>query len=267
MGRYQAAVAVGKWAYANRRAIKKTYRRFRKARSRRTKRGGSRRLTNGRPSKRARIGEPVGYATGKRFEIDSPLNNYDTRTFYQLDPLQIIRGDTLDSRNRDMINLRGIKATFLFKNAKTKPLQINWACVASKKRGAVDGSDWWRSNEGTSRQQDFDVNADAMTMHNSAINTDEFTVLFHKRFTLISPEADGLWHAKTGNGRPWVQMEKYVKINRQIRFEGSSSLSEQRISFVWYCTEPGDPQGHVAQVGGLQVQAKTVCFFKEPKCY
>lgn len=60
-------------------------------------------------------------------------------------------------------------------------------------------------------------------------------------------------------------MEKYVKINRQIRFEDSGGNSEQKIGLVWWADYVNSTEGTGAIVGAYRLQYKTIAYFDEPE--
>jgi hypothetical protein len=136
------------------------------------------------------IGFDPGTETTKRYQsanLNGTLRNSRTLHTFNLCqvPLQATNtGPTINTRERQLINLKGFKFCVEVRNETTAPMYYNWAIISPKDSTAtaISSTEFFRGN-GISRNQAFDTTLSGQ-MHCLPINSDKFTILEHKRFRL-----------------------------------------------------------------------------------
>lgn len=195
------------------------------------------------------LGEPVGHHTGKRcIAISDPVNvvDYPSNQLHFTDNLiNIAQGDAINERQRRIVNLRGIEihSIFNFRSSRDgvnvwpgaiEPIYLHIAVVHPKNNDAQFGlttANFFRSY-GASRQESFTTSQPAIRQIFNPINSDMYHVYFHKHYK-IAEFLSGTSKAQN----PEMLFKKYVKLNRQVRFNGSTGTScEDSISLCWWFT-------------------------------
>lgn len=223
-------------------------------------------------SKRYQVGEAPGTDLTKKtqYKTDGAIQ-HATNTFYAEEAVQIARQQnfvySLGYRMRDVVYLSGIKVCVnVVNNHPTSNwLYFNLALVSAKNRGSVDSSDWFRGYQGDARSVDFTSGTlTSLDRHCLPINTDEWVVHTHERrlitFGGTEDESQGKKVAKV-----W-QYEKYIPINRQIRFEGDGVAPETKFALVHYAGEMGNTKAAAAVpvANAYSVEMKIINVFREP---
>lgn len=259
--RYRAAMAIGKYAWRHRSQIARAAKRVRTSYRRRKKAKFSTK----------NVGEPVGSSNCKRaetlyeeFNVNRSTRILNTRTLlniYKQDSFN----DNLDKRVRDIINVRGIKICGEWKNNSSYPLYLNVA-VISPKDGVVNVSadDFFRSHSADKRSVNFSTALSSNQLHCLPVNSDKYTVLRHKRFTL-GPDPTPL------NNRPYsinkdnfLVMNWYLKLKRQIRFEGDLNVPESgQVYLVWWADKFGTDATTAPAPDSYNNSLRAIVYFKE----
>lgn len=179
------------------------------------------------------IGEPIS-KTGTTRRVDTPsigVQSNATHTLYTEQIQYPTFGANIDQRDRQMIHLKGLKLCMEFRClspvAAGQQLLCNMALIASKVEPTaqtVDDTFFFRANN-DNRARAFGDISSSIDKHCSPINTDRFTVFFHKRFVLGAPSSDDLPN--------YTMVDKYVPIKRQIRFN-SQNQPTHRLFVVWW---------------------------------
>lgn len=211
--------------------------------------GGRRRLVETRAQKRARakaqaaryrkrgqfsatnIGERVGTGNCKRFtSTDLDVATKATRTLYTENILAVARNNTsaaddIDQRERDVINVRGVRIHFEIANQTDAPLYFHVALL-HRKDGEIapNGTDFFRGS-GSTRGLGFNSNLNSLDFHTRGINTDKYVVLKHMKMHLINPAAvdagTGSWPGLSG--RSYKSYKVWLPLRRQVRFQDASA--------------------------------------------
>ena len=138
----------------------------------------------------ARIGTTPGTAQCKRASVAKDTFTGSTRTLYFTELQDITKTTTneIDKRQRDVVKLSGVKLCIEVNHLQTAPLLVNYAIVYDKRSNdgttTVNTGDFFRANGGTQRAKDFSTVLSSAEFHCLPLNTDRFTVLWHKRFKL-----------------------------------------------------------------------------------
>lgn len=229
----------------------------------------SRRNRNSYVNKRR---EAVGHAVSEipakatRLRTDG-YQQFTENQLHAVDPLAIDRRDNsalylLNQRDRDVIYLAGFKFCMTFNV--NKGLYLNVALVSAKHRATISDIDWFRNYTGTARAKNF--NSTDLTTHERhclPINTDDYTVHWHQRWIQFGGNASTL-----PNRNNPTEIQKWVPINRQIRFDSETNTSaETQFRLVWWAGSPGLDQtaSQVANPDAFRLDYNIVTVFREPE--
>lgn len=250
--------------------------RYRYGRRSRRARGKRRRIRRTRY-----VGTPVGLGTCKRTLMNS---NSDvgllvpTRVLQSGDLTWIPKTtvNDINSRQRDIINLRGIRLEYSVgvQAAATQPVILHMALVSF--RGAddipnnnqgwvspfpVQVSNFFRGN-GNSRTVNFSATLTSIQLHRLNINADNYNVIsrWSHRFNTLADDSES---SQVRNFR------KYFPVRRQIRYDSPEVPAERatsgRILLVWWCdfmNGLGTAAGSTADV--LRMDHHHVTYWREP---
>ena len=251
--------------YPRRRRYRRGYRRARKFR----KRSSYRR-------KRVRfIGYPIGSGTCKRVLTQNVSGqSLDTRTLYSRNLTFLAQGtaNDINTRQRQMINLRGFKIRFNIQTLTgAQRWYFHWALIAEKSRtrgipesqdNAISGTNFFRGN-GSSRGIDFQNSLSGNEINFLGINQDEYVVLKHKRM-LLDPVSTN------GDNHQWQRhVSMYIPIKRQVRYDPSygDCPTDGAIWSVWWCEGMnGVGSGATPQTNWANIDQFVVTYFREPAC-
>lgn len=218
---------------------------------------------------KSKIGDPPGRSKSSRTEVTDE-NNYSTRALHSIETIVLNRNtltaQDIRNRTRDTAIIKGIKICVQFRNFESHPLYCNYAVIHPKTSlGAgnqVPVTEWFRSY-GEDRAVDFNpATMNPNDFHCLPINTDRYVVIRHARFRLGPSGA-----MSTGaNWLPIKEMDMYIKLNRQIRWEGDSAtdLREGQIYAVWWFDGPDSIAGTVPVASACRVLQRFVIYFKNP---
>lgn len=259
----QAAYKVGQFIYNNRAKLRAMYRwNKRKRRS----------ALKYRASKRKRmrlVGMRPGSGLTKKYPIrnQTSLVNKATRTLYSVDVTDIAKQSTeqINRRDRDIVNLRGFKWCQEWRNILNTPLLCNWAVVTPRKGDIVETADFFRAANEDARVAAFGTARSSNESHCLPINSDAYVVHAHKRFILgpANGQTNTSWYFP--NHKNYIQLKKYVKINRQIRFEDTSTPTTRGVFVVYWMDQTLQPGGAAAVANCAQELTTCVSYFREPK--
>lgn len=253
---YRSANKIAKWAAG----------RYRKRYTMRKGRGYLRGAKRMRFSPKS-FGEQVGTSlTKQRIMNNQNTTNQNTRTLYALNLTAIPKGQGRNQRERTLVNYRGAKCCISMRNNANTPMYMNWAVVHPKVDESTPPSttNFFRSN-GNERGQDFDNTLSSQQFHCLKINTDKFTILKHKRFRLGPANNISDYGTQTGNS--FKNIEWYIKIKRQLRYETDASTLPVtgNVYLLHWADRMFDDSGQVPRGGEISVQEYCVGFFRDAK--
>lgn len=224
---------------------------------------------------RSQTGEKPGTDLSKatQFRTDG-ATSYASHTLNAQNALEIYRRSgsfSLGERLRDIIYLSGIKLCMSITNTsgvggQFDNLYVNVALISGKNRGQLDGTDFFRNYNGNSRGIDFtNASLTGYDRHCLPLNGDEIVVHFHQRKLLMGSYQTSVPSSKDIAGKFW-NIEQYIPIKRQIRFEGDGATSETPFKLVWWCGKQGDgiTASQTPVAGSMSVETRMVYYFKEP---
>lgn len=265
------AYSLGRFAYNNRASIARAARAMARGGryvGRKYKRYKARRSSKyGRPKKKMRlIGNRPGSSTAKkRLQLfDSQAQGLSTRTLYSHSLTEVpaqTTADEIDARNRDVVNLRGVKFCWEVRHSSNIPMYMNWAVVSPRAGNSIDSTDFFRAYTGT-RNQDFSVSLSSNELHCLPINTDKYIIFTHKRYRMAA--LDSITYQQN-RGATYLVIQKYLKIKRQLRFDGIATTPEGRSLFVVYWFDQFMRDINTAPVQNVFVNRRIIQYFREPR--
>lgn len=267
-----ALMARTAWAAA--RTIGRAYRYYRRYKRKRGTYNGRINMSM-RGKKRARfstkmIGMPAGSTSSKSALIQNTTGIVrNSRVLYTLDLTAVQQGVEINQRLRQHAKISGWKICMEVSNTITRPLYFNWAVISPKSTGqsggnAPDPANFFRDNT-QARSMDFSNGRSALEFHCCPINSDDYTILKHKRFVLQQPSfSSGAWNRQYGSA--FINIDRYIRLKRQTRYlpGESTTATDGRVFLVyWY-----DPWGYASGVGSGPVASESlrvITYFREPR--
>lgn len=192
-----------------------------RGRNKRGMRSYKRRKRAGARTKKSNVGkrvlrkfaDPVGSSNCKRTEYIQEPSTENSRTLYVHSLTTLIKGEKNNERERDLVNVRGIRLKIMFRNLANTETSVNCAVISPKDciSGVPNGTDLFRAND-QYRWRNFQGGMSGWARAQQSINTDKYMVHFHKRYLLSGATAN--------NGRQYIRyFKRWLKINRQLRYE------------------------------------------------
>jgi len=139
------------------------------------------------------------------------------RTSYQ----GVVGGmEQTNKRTRMVVNIRGIKICFHMVNLSQKNITFHFAIVHNRRDDdESQNNDFYRNDGrfGDTRALNFGNYLSGMDNHCLNINTDKYVVLKHYKFMVSRNATTGTKYNE--HMKNFVHFEKYLKINKQVRFE------------------------------------------------
>lgn len=221
--------------------------------------------------KRQKVGHRKGEGTSK---VSSPaLQNVvlDTRQLAATPFIVVSKNlgneDLNTNRERNVIHVAGVKFCIQLANLDDRPLRVHYAIVKRKDSVLPTGTDFLGGLGSTNRGVDLNTaNIVDGYLDCLPINTDEYIVFKHKKFVL-NPKPGGVaaglnfyGNSTSGNYR---RLEKYIKINRQFRFEDSTvtePIGQLYLVYWCYCVEMNEL---VARPDKLRIMVEKMVYFRD----
>lgn len=147
--------------------------------------------------------------------------------------------EAINKRSRDVILHKGSKVCFTVKSRLKVPVFFNLAWVIPKAANTVNPVDILRGQT-VERDSQLDNTLSFMDLRCLPINTDLYRIVKHKKM-MILPDSDK--SATVSEGRDFRLVEEYIKTNRKIYFNGSTSTPLQNVHMVWWCDYYNSPTG------------------------
>ncbi len=274
--RLRTAYAVGAYAWRHRgniargaRVIQRAYRRYRRYKKR--KRGY-------KPSK-SYIGERVGSSNAKSSYTHKIQDDDDTKSLNFVNVTLIDRADQginhLAHRQRNVINMRGFKVCFMARNNLQQPMLFNMAVLIAKGQKITSladmSADFFRNSSlqelasANSRTTDFSTTLNSMELHCNPVNTDKFVVLKHWRKRIGPNDETGEGGSyNTQASKNWLVIDRYVKVNRQIRYSDDNQTPiNGDIFLVWWFAPFLSSTTSNPVADALTKQLHTVAYWRE----
>jgi len=219
---------------------------------------------------RSQVGEAPGSGTGRRKNEYTLTGGLSDRVLYDKEIALPVRQDgsthRLERRESNLIFLKGIKVcgeveSLVGKSNPSSPyadhdVYFNFAVVTQKNPPnslGFDNNHFFRGNNGE-RGVDFDTTSSSIDLHCLPINTDKHVVLMHKRMVL--------GHNTSTTRNKYGRFMKYMKINRQIRFDDTANPSDRFWACYW-CTPVHTDSPTPLVTDTVRVQFSTHVYFSD----
>lgn len=214
---------------------------------------------------KTKIGERVGLDNAKRWVArDQQALSINTRAIFSRDLTSIPHtiDNAINGRQRHMVNFRGIKVCMEVRNNLTVPLYFNVAILHTKENTFPGTTKFFRGSY-ASRTEDFSTTLSALEFHCLPINSDIFTIVSHKRYRLAP--ANGSADYNSGASNSFINISKYHKIKRQLRWANNGDLGPEGggIWMVYWCDAYGAAGGTATTANAATIGEHVVSYFKE----
>lgn len=266
----RAGLRLASTAYSNRRYFRPAYNATRLAANLVRSKARAKLITSKRTKfGTSNVGQPVGVDNGKHHQsLNTNPTSKSTRTLYDRGLFSgIVRGQNLNNRERNIIDVRGVRVCMELHNTSTSHLLFNIAVISPKAAAdaiAITSTNFFRSEDNTdSRGDDF---ADALTsneFHCLPINTDLYTVLKHQRMVLAPAPGDATTFQSNTRDN-YTTLQFWVPIKRQIRYENSTGEPVDGNCFVVYWADQAMKAGGTTAVPSYEVTERFLTYFREP---
>lgn len=205
----------------------------------------------------------LGFAYSKSscrvHEVDLGTTVANTRILHQVDLVNIPKlstSFTMDSRFRDVINLSGIRLSYILSNINVNDNMLWNVCVLAtrdRNNGDISTTNFFRNSSGSDRGLDFSTALDANVFHNSSINTDDYIVLYRKKYNLSG---------RTSDGGAVEVVNDYIPLRRQIRYDGSGD-PHQGLRLVYWCDQPAAAGASASVTNLTKIGIRALVYFKD----
>jgi len=206
--------------------------------------------------------------------VDSKMYAYNANLLYIWNLTAITRGDEINMRTRDVVNISGVKLRWFFKNTLQSssqenagsplfPVVVNMAIISRKAFSDNINDEFFRTNGRNERSVGFtDTAVFGWDRAWLPINADKFNVIYHRRFQLSVAGNTGGYSAGAQNC--FKRMARYFKINKQFRYrDGTSGSAQDELILVMWVAAPDD--GGITQIeDAVAIAAETTVFFRNP---
>lgn len=204
--------------------------------------GTKRRRIKGKRAKiraRRKIGEPIGLSTAKYNLCVNYFGSLrDSNTLHNDNINLLLRGDEINQRERNIINLRGWKIDMTIFNQTASPQIVNVAILQNTNNdGGPQNSNFFKAEgDTTERAVDADSTISVLKWAHGIINRELYNVLMHKRF-MIGPNALFSDFDSGAVMHSWKNFKRYVPLKRQISYDtaGNEPMSND-VHICWWTT-------------------------------
>lgn len=211
-----------------------------------------------------KVGEDIGSSNTKRCTTNIvEVRNFNSRFLnkYLINVIPKTTTNEIDKRQRDVVNLRGIKLQMEWRNNSNEPLQCHWCILCPKYRQGIENSEFFRGHDNV-RAVDFANTQSSTQFWTRPINTDDYTIIAHKRFTL-APKDGGVAYNAEGP-KNFRTVNRYIKIQRQCRYDGDE-LVNGRLWLCYWADKFMTPAGTAGATSAYGASHRILTYFKEPK--
>jgi len=214
------------------------------------------------------IGQPKYASTCKKNQVlNFATNSADSRGLYSADLTVLTQGTAINNRLRSQIYLSGIKLRHEFINNGDVPLYLNCAVLGLK--GPSTGSALSTNNFFTGEQSDaamnFNTSLSSLQFAERSINTNLYTVLWHRRFLLANKGSSSAFYNAVSRTAPsFLKIDKYIKIGRVIKYDVDGDAPQDGAVYSAFWTDRFlSAAGTAATVGAFGYSSNHAIYFRE----
>lgn len=206
------------------------------------------------------LGHPYTQGSTCRNWVRTTEGLESNRILYSLKVNEVPKMSTtfaLNAREKDVIDVRGLEVMYSLRNNTTVPLFVNMALIAGRDKVSIDANNFFRGNGASDRATNFGADRSPIENHMMAINSDDYIVLRHMRWTLAKSSS-----GTGGNSSSEIATGKtYIPINKHFRFD-SQSEPHQSMWLVWWCDTSSASRNDIGSTNRMQTHIRTVLKFK-----
>ncbi len=175
--------------------------------------------------------------------------------------------DDINTRNRMLVNVRGIKICFHVINLSQKNITFHFAIVQTRPKQGLHSQGFYRNDgrNGLQRGLNFGSYLTGMDHHCLNLNTDKYIVVKHYKFMICRNHSDGTIYNE--NIKNFVHFEKYLSLNKQLRFEnrdGSDGYGPNLEIIHW--ADSCDTEINTQPIQNVySMGLNTITYFREPR--
>jgi len=180
----------------------------------------------------------------------------DSRTLYNASISAIDKGEEINEREKQDVQLSGFKIRGEITNKSESPMYVNVAVINNRDISQDLGVEFFRGDH-AAKAQDFDTTLTGIEFHSTPINPDKIAIVKHKRYRL--PGA-----TEVGNGHAYMNLEWYIKMNRNLTYDninGASVDATSNVQLIWWCDKFGAAAGSSAATNVAAVRWKVNAFY------
>lgn len=200
---------------------------------------------------------------------DRSIVSYSSRSLQQWNIFQIGAGGNIDDRQRDIVNVRGLKICLEIQNTTAVPIWIRMAIVIPKGSSTVSTTDFFRGYA-DARGTDFTVGSATGLNSNDLrclpLNPDVMDIVWqHKIFLVGNTDTPSNETINFQWGSNYKTVDKYIPIKRQLLYDGSTISPNGRtpVFIMWGVNIIGNQGAAVANA--YRMFKRFIIYWKEPK--
>lgn len=199
-----------------------------------------------RAAKRARreVGLPLSMAptTKQRTQLSEGAIIEQNRTLYNINMTSIPQGNLPNEREKNKVNILGIKVRWFVQNSTGAPIYFRYALVAPKNATTIGATNFFHGADGAARGLDFANTRNGVQFCFSGINPDLFHILKSGVVKLIGNTSTD----NKGNNTQLVQF--YYPLKRVITWDDNTSATPtgDSVFFIWWYDNPLNGAGIAA---------------------
>jgi len=221
------------------------------------------------------FGDPItAMAAIKRWETNTTTgtSGHPTRELIVKNLLNVERNATTDNnigkRNRDIINVKGVKIMMQYHNLLAKPLLLRFAIVSRKDANSDPVPEAFFRGHGSTRYADFGLGLSSLDFYGRVINSDVYTVHLEWKDKIDhNPAAvGGSFYQPTNKGNYSIT-EKYIAVNRQFVYKNQSDVTPENgnLYLVIWADEAAAQTNSAKIAGAFNFGTRTVVYYSEPR--
>jgi len=231
-------------------------------------------------TQRSQVGRPVG-AGASRTQLVEVDDNIQTRSLTGIGsiPLTLINNSTTLSydslcqgRISNRVYISGfqinmsmeVHSTVITNPPKNSPLVVNVAVVVPKNQAGVSVNNFFRGH-GNETGIDFASARSGLALATLPINTDLYSILYHKRFKLWEMYQSGMRpdSAKLGS----THRKIWVPLKRMITFEDGTSGANDNAYVIYWCDYLSTPASGTSVLGALNFRYRAITYYRNIMSY
>lgn len=175
----------------------------------------------------------------------------------------------LTTRSRQLIWAKACKFNLYMENRGVRPCMYRWAVLQWKYKSENDSSltdlntDFFRNEgDGINRVVNWDL-VNQFEKYSNLINRQKFTVFAEGR-GMLSESSLGTTETKTGNGRSFVNINRQIKLNHKIEYDGTvGTQCRNPIILCYWITDVNDSSGTGSGTPSMNYYSDTTLMFQE----